>query len=136
MLDIFRDSTVGLIINTVSNGKLLPYADQEPRWKLPPDLQGGTPTSSVSEGKQKHGPETTLRPSDDVEKALPMYSPFADPAASTQKARDTDRNSLTSLKKQEGEASVYEVAPSSDESPHVLVGWYNENDQDNPQYVF
>lgn len=34
-LDIFRDSTLGQIINKISGGSLLPYADQRPDYVVP-----------------------------------------------------------------------------------------------------
>lgn len=33
--DILRDSTIGLMINTLSKGRLLPFDDQRPGWEPP-----------------------------------------------------------------------------------------------------
>lgn len=132
MLDIFRDSTVGLIINAISNGKLLPYSDQDPSWKVPSNFLAGSPTSSVSESKKKQRPtEINRQRSGDLEKGLPQHSSFHESTTSLQEGNDEDRK--FSPKKQEGEVSTYEVAPSPEEPSHVLVSWYDENDQDNPQ---
>lgn len=52
MWDLFRDSTVGGFINHISNGKLLPYADQKPGYQLPELYTSGekgasTPKDSI-----------------------------------------------------------------------------------------
>lgn len=134
MLDIFRDSTVGLVINTLSNGKILPYADQDPSWDVPANFLASSPSSSVSEGKRKEEtPETERQSPDDVEAALPRYNSINETTTSPKEGSDQDQKFITSLKKQEEEVSVYEVAPSTKEPSRVLVNWYDQNDQDNPQ---
>jgi DHA1 family multidrug resistance protein-like MFS transporter len=35
MAGLFRESTVGQLINSLSRGRLLPYDDQRPGWKSP-----------------------------------------------------------------------------------------------------
>ena len=49
MSDLFRDSTAGQLVNYLSRGRLLPYEDQRPGWKLPPKLSTRSSRSSLGD---------------------------------------------------------------------------------------
>src|SRR5262245_44956045 len=51
MIDIIRDSTVGQIVNKLSSGRFLPYADQRPDYVVPERyrLNGPSLTNTITE---------------------------------------------------------------------------------------
>ncbi|KAF5389030.1 hypothetical protein D9757_005017 [Collybiopsis confluens] len=105
MLDIIRDSTVGQLVNFFSDGRLLPYPEQKPGFVL--SAQFVLPNSGAS---------SSLSDSDDAKKSK-TFEP--DEALSRE---DT-------FVVGEKEAGTKLDAPSDPR----LVGWYSNDDQDNPR---
>ncbi|KAK0490269.1 major facilitator superfamily domain-containing protein [Armillaria novae-zelandiae] len=112
--DIIRDSTIGQAINYISNGRIFPYADQRPEFVVPPHFllpSSQRPSTVVSPDSDA----TTL--CGDLEKSggtgvqLTRESTLAvDLDAEKQKQIDTALNS----------------------DPYI-VGWYGDDDQENPR---
>jgi MFS transporter, DHA1 family, multidrug resistance protein len=104
--DILRDSTIGQFINFISNGKLLPYPEQQPNFVVParfaPASTPGSDANTLCDEKRKSGagiPELAL-------------SREATLVVNDEKA--------TSIK----------LEDSSDPN---IVGWYGDDDPDNPK---
>jgi MFS transporter, DHA1 family, multidrug resistance protein len=62
MLDLVRDSTVGGILNHISGGRILPYADQRAGYRPPNHSQ-----SSARDEKALSSPASLHSPQDDLE---------------------------------------------------------------------
>lgn len=58
MLDIVRDSTVGQILNFVSRGRVLPYADQRPDYVIPARYLASSDASTLKSKTQESFPRT------------------------------------------------------------------------------
>ncbi|KAH9478397.1 Caffeine resistance protein 5 [Psilocybe cubensis] len=72
MSDIFRDSTFGSLLNTLSNGRLFPYPEQRPDWVLPESLRN-SPAGRSSDDTHIEKPVTasaahSTKSSTDLEK--------------------------------------------------------------------
>ncbi|GLB34695.1 putative benomyl methotrexate resistance protein [Lyophyllum shimeji] len=116
--DIIRDSTVGQIINYVSGGKYLPYAEQRPdfvipsRFLLPCDKSRPSPPSNS---------DTTTVCEDEQQKSL---SGAATP--STHLKRESTIAVDEKFEKQLTDGMIELSDP-------YIVGWYGEDDPDNPR---
>lgn len=109
MLDIFRDSTFGSLLNTVSGGRLLPHPDQTPGWKPPNNL--GIPPND----------EKTL--DDNVEGEASKKLPESVHGTASPTPRDTSLSLISS-----------DVGQVEKAEPKNIIGWYDDNDQENPKY--
>jgi MFS transporter, DHA1 family, multidrug resistance protein len=109
VLDIVRDSTFGVIINYLSTGRIFPYRDQLPGYKIPDHyfLQHPTQTDPLS--------TTTTR--------APTPKPLQ---------TNVENASEKSLVENSGDPAYHPSLGFSD--PH-LVCWDGEDDPDNPMYV-
>lgn len=111
MLDLFRDSTVGQVINHLSGGKLLPYEDQKPGFQMPSRHVAGSdsPRDSLSTRvpSRQESPKGT--------KQLEAGVPAAD-------------DSTAALEKKVAEAAAA--------VPHeFIVDWWGPDDPENPRSV-
>lgn len=78
--DIFRDSTIGQFLNSLSGGRLLPYEDQRPGYAIPSHFLPPTASRPVSVALS-----VVSKTRDDVKKeeALPADVPASNKRAST-----------------------------------------------------
>lgn len=127
MLDLIRDSTVGNILNHFSNGRILPYPDQKPGYRIPerylarspasgssPSTRVPTPSPEDSEKKAK-SPAASIRVS--VDTIAPEYQKGVDPATLE-----------AGIAKAETRSSTESVPVDT-----FLVDWDGDDDQENPQ---
>ncbi|KIK59421.1 hypothetical protein GYMLUDRAFT_169583 [Collybiopsis luxurians FD-317 M1] len=111
--DIIRDSTIGQLINWVSNGKFLSYQDELRGFVVPPRfLPSSTPRSDASD-------EVTLCGDYDEKK-----SKIAKPSGSTELCREA------TLVAEKLDVKLQQKAIFDD--PYI-VGWYGDDDPDNPR---
>ena len=109
--DLIRDSTVGQFINYVSSGRFLPYPDQRPDFVVPTHfLPPSTPEWDVSDAVTLCG---------DAEQ---KKSGTSTPALPRQDTLVIDEKEI-SMKL--GQGTVLN-------DPNI-VGWYGEDDPDNPR---
>ncbi|PBL01691.1 MFS general substrate transporter [Armillaria gallica] len=112
--DIFRDSTIGQAINYISNGRIFPYADQRPDFAVPPHFllpSFQRPPTIVSPDSDA----TTL--CGDLEKSE---------GTGVQLTRESTLTEDFDAEKQK----QIDVALNS--GPYI-VGWYGDDDQENPR---
>lgn len=122
-LDLLRDSTVGQIVNYLSKGRLLPYADQRPGYVVPARFLA----SSERKPKETGSDVTTLCDEDREKKN--MVSGTTTPAAT-----ELDRVS-TLVPATAVEALEKQLTDKAGEIPDpYLIDW-EEDDQDNPRSV-
>ncbi|PPQ80578.1 hypothetical protein CVT25_001612 [Psilocybe cyanescens] len=101
MSDIFRDSTVGSLLNTISNGRLFPHPEQRPDWVLPDNLLPKEQRNSADvKQRDKVAADT--------------------PGVHTPSSRDS------------GEIEKGIVPEKAAVPDKPVVGWYDDNDQENP----
>ncbi|KAK0466762.1 major facilitator superfamily domain-containing protein [Desarmillaria tabescens] len=114
--DILRDSTIGQVINYISSGRIFPYADQRPDFEVPSHflLPSQRPSTIVSPDSDA----TTL--CGDLEKSR---------GASTPGVQLTRESTLAVGIDTEKQKQI-DIALSSD--PYT-VGWYGDDDQENPR---
>lgn len=155
MFDLIRDSTIGQIINSVSNGRLLPYADQKADYVIPEGYQAtsGSPSRtmtltadsaafdpekniSVINAPEVATPSTALSVSNASVKTLPLETR----APGQKPSKDIDvsdaRGGLEA-----GIGSVETLCPdmvkkklqSEATLDPYLVDWDGPNDPDNPR---
>ena len=67
MFDLVRDSTVGGFLNHISNGRILPYADQKPGYQLPKRYLS-TQVNSKPNEKSPASPASVRTSHDDPER--------------------------------------------------------------------
>lgn len=79
--DIFRDSTIGQAINYISNGRILPYADQRPAFRIPLHFLPSTKSSPDSDAITLCG---------DLEKPRGTTTPKVELTRESTRAMDAD----------------------------------------------
>lgn len=141
-LDLIRDSTVGQVINYISKGRLLPYADQRPGYVVP------TRFLTVDRKQKEIGSDAVTLCEEESEKkrqsrgaATPALE-RANTAATLSgvqslSASGTTTPSPAELERASTPATLTEkpVAGNGVDIPDpYLVDW-EENDPDDPQYV-
>ncbi|KAL0575918.1 hypothetical protein V5O48_006064 [Marasmius crinis-equi] len=104
MKDLIRDSTIGQVINKVSGGRLLSYADQRPDYKIP----------------SRYLPSSQLASTSTINTALPPVPP------AHVSGSNVDVQTLTDVVAEH----LKEVEKGGD---HYLVDWEGPNDPDNPK---
>lgn len=104
MLDILRDSTVGGLINTLSQGRLLPFPDQRDDFQIPKRYL----IQNISQRNANPQPQ-----------ALPSAVCRPD------SAEHSDQKTLPVV-------SLSETAGSTTGN-EILVDWYGEDDPENPR---
>ncbi|KAG7444653.1 MFS general substrate transporter [Guyanagaster necrorhizus] len=115
--DIFRDSTIGQVINYISSGGIFPYTDQRPDFKVPSHflhLASQRPSTVVSPDS-----DATML-CGDLEKCRGASTPGV----------QLTRESTLAVDLGVEMAEQIDVALRSD--PYV-VGWYGDDDQENPR---
>ncbi|KAK0239352.1 major facilitator superfamily domain-containing protein [Armillaria nabsnona] len=98
--DIFRDSTIGQAINYISNGRILPYADQRPAFRIPLHFLPSTKSSPDSD-------------------AITLCGDLEKPRGTTTPKAELTREST--------------LAMDADVTDPYVVGWYGDDDQENPR---
>lgn len=143
MIDILRQSTVGELLNLVSGGRILPFPDQRPDFKIPESyLATSLPAStSTSEPVTRVPTSVSLRDKDSSSASSDVTAtskPPVLPALSASTAVDNAgvvNEKLTAdatLEAGPGSELVIEK-PSPDTKGFTVVDWYDDNDQENPR---
>jgi DHA1 family multidrug resistance protein-like MFS transporter len=124
MKDIIRDSTVGQIINSVSGGRYLPYADQRSDYAIPAHFllppgpsTSKTVTASIND-KQTPARTESATPVDVSRRTSNTLTRLNSPEESS--VKDHEKGEV------KNEASVFDP---------YLVGWNGDDDQENPRYA-
>ncbi|KAK0448140.1 major facilitator superfamily domain-containing protein [Armillaria borealis] len=112
--DIFRDSTIGQAINYISNGRIFPYADQRPNFAVPSHFL--LPSSQR--------PSTIVSPDSDATTLC------GDSEKSGGAGVQLTRESTLAVDLDAEKQKQIDAALSSD--PYI-VGWYSDDDQENPR---
>lgn len=110
--DIFRDSTVGQILNFVSRGRILPFPDQRPGFVVPSRYLLTPASGQVIDGEQQPKPQSDVSTLVDAEGTI--------------RARD-------SIDLEKGDSDVKEATANTPVDP-FLITWDGPDDQDNPRY--
>ena len=148
MIDLIRDSTVGQIINKLSSGRLLPYADQRldyvvpSRYRLPETSTNtfyGDTIPINHERSRSSGDNASTR-------TLGQESGFVSTngaeeerkrnlqAAMEGETKDLERGSAK-LETTKDEGATVQVHPALDsQKDPYLVEWDGPNDPENPRY--
>lgn len=113
MLDIIRDSTFGTILNAISGGRILPFADQRPDYVIPQRYLP-TPDSDSGEATRRGSPVAG-------EKEKIIEDAGSTPAGGSQEAV------VVSDVEKRGDQPEEPKAPDP-----FLVDW-EENDPENPR---
>lgn len=124
--DIIRDSTVGQVLNYLSGGKILPYADQKSGYQLPRLRRRNSAVSTVSSHTRVEAPRESM-----AEKPSPRPSQVEEGLVPNAKVKEAEANGddLTNLEVPGTPGSVQEI------ENEFLIDWDGPNDQDNPRYV-
>lgn len=142
MSDIFRDSTVGLFINAITGGRLLPFADQKNGWQVPAKYQltknsSQVPTVTEDLDLDEKRVSTFIEPLSEEDSAAAPRETIEEIPSEPQ----SGNVSLSSLERGEKDEKA-EVTVDVDMAREdtmiegvrpTLVDWYDEDDQDNPQ---
>lgn len=120
MYDIIRDSTLGLILNSVSHGRLAQYPEQQQSsgFQLPPTTAGHADTSTPSPERvsKQTTPSSSGRGHSLSE--IPTLCANTPDAEINQEKTETLKDLDKALTKSSG---------------GDLIDWYNEQDAENPQ---
>jgi len=165
MIDLIRDSTVGQLINKLSHGRLLPYADQRADYVVPEryrHLSAQIPRTDTTLDDINHLTEPTPEKGlSSDEKGLSSHetsrlptrptSPSPEAVTSSQASaqtlvRDADISATaiektTDIEKGESPAETFKnnTAVANPElevkTNPFLVDWDGPNDPDNPRYI-
>jgi MFS transporter, DHA1 family, multidrug resistance protein len=156
MKDILRDAPAGQIINYLSNGRLLPYADQRPGYDIPERYRQHMPNMSmttIAENTLQFQPEKTPSQqdvSDTGVNSVAIYPPPALPLSTFQPSlgaiqRHEPKSSETeatifipdnkSVDEIEDNVSINLPPPLAVAGDPHLVGWDGPDDPDNPRWV-
>ncbi|KAK0239911.1 major facilitator superfamily domain-containing protein, partial [Armillaria nabsnona] len=116
--DIFRDSTIGQAINYISSGRLFPYADQRPDFKVPPQFLHPSERKTALSAPESDAATIC----DDADKSGERIS-----TPGTQLTRE-DTIAIDGAEKL-AEKQIDEAL----ESDPYTVGWYGDDDPENPR---
>uniref|UniRef100_A0A8H8CE03 Major facilitator superfamily (MFS) profile domain-containing protein n=1 Tax=Psilocybe cubensis TaxID=181762 RepID=A0A8H8CE03_PSICU len=130
MTDTLRNSIVGLFINTISDGRFLPFPEQRLGWQLPANLQlaraaSSPPDSKVHETSESVSFQPTLA-RNDLEETISNRTS----ANAFHSSINSYRKSLSSIEKAQVDLNMKPVHETVSET---IVNWYDEHDQENPQ---
>lgn len=117
--DIFRDSTIGQAINYISNGRIFPYTEQRPDFEVPPHFL--LPSSQR--------PSTIVSPDSD---ATTLCGDLEKSTGTSTSGVQLTRESTLAVDIDAEKQKQIDAALSSD--PYI-VGWYGDDDQDNPRFA-
>jgi MFS transporter, DHA1 family, multidrug resistance protein len=123
MKDIIRDSTVGQLINSISGGRYLPYADQRSDYAIPAKFL----LSSTSKTKPASIERKKIR------------APSQRQSANLVDTSRRPSNSLTSINFSPVEESIQDYEKGDVENEpmeydHYVVGWNGDDDPENPRF--
>jgi len=121
MKDIIRDSTVGQLINRISRGRYLPYADQRSDYNVPAHFI--LPSSPAS--------QTQFASTDD--KQIPSSSETTSPAIISPRTSASVTRINTPIDKSVQDHEKGEVKPETLVFDPYLVGWNGDDDPENPR---
>ena len=125
MKDIIRDSTLGQLVNYISGGRFLPYADQKPSYDIPAHYLLPPSSSKPSPTDEKDNPLG-------AELTIPVDTPHPHRASGGSVTRiNTPVPQDSSVGDHEKGDTKTEVATYD---PY-LVGWDGDDDPENPRYV-
>ncbi|KAJ7803201.1 major facilitator superfamily domain-containing protein [Mycena olivaceomarginata] len=133
-LDLIRDATIGQVINYLSRGRLLPYADQRPGYVVPKRFlkasEAGSDTTTLcgedyEKKKQSRGTNTPALERTDTTATLTGVERFRAPGGKTPAPSEPERPSTPATLTTPGDGVVDIPDP-------YLIDW-EENDPDNPQ---
>ncbi|PBK69271.1 MFS general substrate transporter [Armillaria solidipes] len=116
--DIFRDSTIGQAINYISSGRLFPYADQRPDFKVPPQFLHPSERKTALSAPESDA--TTI--CDDADKSGKIIS-----TPGTQLTRE-DTIAIDGAE----ELAEKQIDEALKSDPYT-VGWYGDDDPENPR---
>ena len=116
MKDILRDSTVGQFLNSVSGGRILPYADQKPGFVFPDRSQADSFSGTTTVVRDSTG----TMPPQHLNKEHPYEENGSNQTLPV--ARDIENTQPDAAK----------MAKKADSN---LVEWYGPDDPDNPRFV-
>ncbi|KAK0438120.1 major facilitator superfamily domain-containing protein [Armillaria borealis] len=116
--DIFRDSTIGQAINYISSGRLFPYADQRPDFKVPPQFLH--PSERKTALSSPESDATTI--CDETDKSGKRIS-----TPGTQLTRE-DTIAIDGAE----ELAEKQIDEALKSDPYT-VGWYGDDDPENPR---
>lgn len=119
MQAILRESLFGQIVNAATKGRVLPHPEQRTDFVVPPQFVNDDRTRVPS-------PDPTMRPE-------------RIPGSKTESATTlTDKNDTAKrigINDNTVPNSVYPPTEIEDGKDRYLVGWYSEDDPENPQYA-
>ena len=125
MKDIIRDSTLGQLVNYISAGRFLPYADQKPSYDIPAHYLLPPSTSKPSPTDEKENPLG-------AELTIPVDTPHPHRASGGSVTRINtpvpQDSSVGDHEKGDVKTEVVTYDP-------YLVGWDGDDDPENPRYV-
>jgi DHA1 family multidrug resistance protein-like MFS transporter len=125
MKDIIRDATVGQIINYVSGGRYLPYADQKPDYIIPEHF---FLPSSMSQTQ-------LAEPTDDSQHALGAeQSSVADKSPRRMSGGSITRINTPTIADTLHDDEKGDVKSEILAFDPYLVGWNGDDDPENPRY--
>lgn len=124
-MDLIRDSTIGQLINLISDGKLLPFEDQKPGFvlRMPHQPVVQDDTASTTDSVSTRVPSRV--PTPDSPKELEAGGPPTKEVIVTENpALDEDAATALARKTAELVASM---------PPEFLVDWWGPDDPENPR---
>jgi hypothetical protein len=123
MKDIIRDSTVGQLINIISRGHYLPYADQRPDYDIPSHFllpPTAAKLASVDNGRGVLSPESTIAVASSPHGSGELLTRINTPATEGLR-HDREKG---------------EVKNEPLRFDPYLVGWNGDDDPENPRCVY
>lgn len=124
MQDIVRESLFGQAVNRATKGRLFPYAEDKADFKVPAHFL--LPHQQQAQRSEKTS--RTLTPETTLSTRCPTPLPPAH-------RRDSDQQTLNDAHAQEAiERNLHAAKEGLEEGKDPnLVGWYSDDDPDNPQ---
>jgi len=124
MKDIIRDSTVGQLINGLSRGRYLPYADQCPNYTIPAHFLPSVSTSKTE--------VASIDVREDVDRPKPGTSAVTSPYIN---GGSLTRTNTPIARESDHIHEKNEVRPEGLAFDPYLVGWNGDDDPDSPRCV-
>src|ERR1700720_4135794 len=131
MKDIIRDSTVGQLINYISGGRYLPYADHRSDYQVPEAFPLPSSTSESQTQAQISPIQTQISSIDQTQSASETTaSPLEVLPPSLNLTRSITLVGKLTQDYEKGETKIEKVAIDP-----YLIGWSGDDDPENPRYV-
>ncbi|CDR88988.1 related to FLR1-Putative H+ antiporter involved in multidrug resistance [Sporisorium scitamineum] len=145
MTSVVASSWVGTLLNQASSGKIFPRPEQRSDFVLPPSLSA-SPSSSASstspsaagEAKTAFNSETATLCEQCPKKQLDKDTPLHDVAgidveAALSQAQGVDTLARVTSRAHEQAQEKLSASPSKDDDDNIIVGWYGDDDPENPR---